>query len=173
MGEIVGVIVVTIIAIKIMAELVPVLIELTGLIIRFLALCAFVALRFALKALWRGLRTGLPLAWQAGREATLFIIIFWDEWRHADADGDAADGDGDGEDDDDGDDAHQHADGRARRLAGALRLLGLKPDCSREELKAAYKRAILKAHPDAGGSAAQAAAVNVARDLIAQEMDWA
>tara|TARA_R110000868_G_scaffold37198_3_gene131835 strand:- start:360 stop:545 length:186 start_codon:yes stop_codon:yes gene_type:complete len=57
-------------------------------------------------------------------------------------------------------------------LADALLLLGLTPGFKQEDLERAYKRAIRAAHPDAGGSAAQAAAVNVARDLIIQEMGW-
>lgn len=48
----------------------------------------------------------------------------------------------------------------------ALTLLGLPRDFTRAALDAAYKKAIRKAHPDAGGSIADAQAVNVARDLL-------
>lgn len=48
----------------------------------------------------------------------------------------------------------------------ALTLLGLPPKFTRAELDAAFKAAIKKAHPDAGGSVDQAQAVNMARDLL-------
>lgn len=56
--------------------------------------------------------------------------------------------------------------------AQALALLGLAQDCSEPALKAAYRAAIRKAHPDAGGSAAAAQAVIAAHDLIRQRKGW-
>jgi DnaJ domain len=48
----------------------------------------------------------------------------------------------------------------------ALRILGLKPGASAEEIKAAHHRLMLKIHPDQGGSDALAAQVNRAKDVL-------
>ena len=133
---------------------------------RFLGICAWETAKLLLQAVWWVLCTGLPLAWAAGRNAVLFVMIFRDEWRHA----------GERDHEHDHHDAGAHHDAEDRQhghlLADALLLLGLTPGFKQEDLERAYKRAIRAAHPDAGGSAAQAAAVNVARDLIIQEMGW-
>lgn len=52
-------------------------------------------------------------------------------------------------------------------------LLGLEDSFTEAELKAAYRRAIFDAHPDRGGSAEAAHAVNEARDLIRRRRGWA
>ncbi len=51
----------------------------------------------------------------------------------------------------------------------ALRILGLPPGFTKTGLRRFYLKAIKCAHPDAGGSAEQAQAINAARDLV---MDW-
>lgn len=56
--------------------------------------------------------------------------------------------------------------------AQAAALLGLPRDFNEAALKAAYRAAIRKAHPDAGGSAAAAQAVIAAHDLIRQRKGW-
>lgn len=48
----------------------------------------------------------------------------------------------------------------------ALRILGLKPGASAEEIKAAHHRLMMKIHPDQGGSDALAAQVNRAKDVL-------
>ncbi len=48
----------------------------------------------------------------------------------------------------------------------AYSVLGLKPGASREEVLAAHRRLIQKAHPDQGGSDYLAAKINQARDLL-------
>lgn len=57
-------------------------------------------------------------------------------------------------------------------FAQALALLGLAQDCTEPALKAAYRAAIRKAHPDTGGSAEAAQAVFAAHDLIRQRKGW-
>ncbi|USI71797.1 J domain-containing protein [Sphingomonas morindae] len=54
--------------------------------------------------------------------------------------------------------ALSHAEARA--------LLAVRADASAEEIVAAHRRLIARVHPDAGGSAALAARVNAARDLL-------
>jgi hypothetical protein len=48
----------------------------------------------------------------------------------------------------------------------ARRILGVEPDASREEIKAAYARLMRMAHPDKGGTAGLAAQLNAARDVL-------
>ncbi|HET8850205.1 MAG TPA: DnaJ domain-containing protein [Marinobacter sp.] len=48
----------------------------------------------------------------------------------------------------------------------ACDLLGLRPDCTREEVVAAHRRLMLKVHPDRGGSDYLAAKLNEARDVL-------
>lgn len=54
----------------------------------------------------------------------------------------------------------------------AVALLGLQNGFTQAELSRAYKEAMKKAHPDAGGSVEAAQAVNAARDLITDHMGW-
>ncbi|HRW61647.1 MAG TPA: hypothetical protein P5340_13465 [Defluviicoccus sp.] len=48
----------------------------------------------------------------------------------------------------------------------ALRVLGLAPDATSEDIQAAHHRLIALLHPDRGGSSFLAAQVNLARDLL-------
>lgn len=48
----------------------------------------------------------------------------------------------------------------------ALSVLGLKDGANREEVMIAYKRLMLKVHPDHGGSEYLAAKLNQARELL-------
>ena len=48
-------------------------------------------------------------------------------------------------------------------VADALRVLGLKPGASLDEIRAAHRRLIKKVHPDLGGSDALAAMINAAK----------
>lgn len=50
--------------------------------------------------------------------------------------------------------------------AAAWALLGLAPGASAAAIQAAHREKIRAAHPDSGGSAAQAAALNAARDRL-------
>lgn len=55
----------------------------------------------------------------------------------------------------------------------ACDLLGLPIEgFDRETLAKAYRKAIVQSHPDLGGNAAMASAINVARDLIRQHQGW-
>jgi hypothetical protein len=50
--------------------------------------------------------------------------------------------------------------------AEALSMLGLEPDATSEDVKAAHRRLMKQVHPDAGGSDYLAARVNEAKDLL-------
>ena len=50
----------------------------------------------------------------------------------------------------------------------AFAVLGLNSDASRAEIKKAYRKAIMQAHPDRGGTHAHAIAVNTARKILRQ-----
>lgn len=153
------------------AELGPVIIEGLGALFRFFGL----VLKVALTAILKGIALLLLLAFRglclAGRGARLAAVFLYfliaellrgaDEPQQGfdDQDGAAADPD---EDDDNDADLYQ----------AALTLLGLPPRFTRAELDAAFKAAIRKAHPDAGGSVDQAQAVNAARDLLLPRALW-
>jgi len=51
----------------------------------------------------------------------------------------------------------------------AYQVLGLGPDASHEEIRAAYRRLIQRVHPDHGGSSYLAARINQARDVLLDE----
>jgi hypothetical protein len=51
-------------------------------------------------------------------------------------------------------------------VAEARQILGVGPNATREEIKAAYMRLIRLAHPDSGGTAGLAAQLNAARDRL-------
>jgi hypothetical protein len=51
-------------------------------------------------------------------------------------------------------------------LAEAMRLLGVGPGYTREDIIAAFRRAAKKAHPDLGGTAEQFRALVIARDRL-------
>jgi DnaJ homolog subfamily C member 19 len=52
----------------------------------------------------------------------------------------------------------------------AAKILELSPDASVDAIQAAHRRLIAKVHPDAGGSAALAARVNEARDVLLKRL---
>lgn len=52
------------------------------------------------------------------------------------------------------------------RLAAARSLLGLSPDASVDDIRAAHRRLISAVHPDHGGTAELTRQVNAARDLL-------
>ena len=51
----------------------------------------------------------------------------------------------------------------------ARRILGVAPQASADEIRAAHRRLVAKVHPDQGGSAELATRVNTARDLLLAE----
>lgn len=53
----------------------------------------------------------------------------------------------------------------------ALSLLGLKPGAGREAIDQAWREAMKRAHPDAGGSPSEAARYNAARDWLLKSLD--
>ena len=53
----------------------------------------------------------------------------------------------------------------------ARRLLGVGPNASLAEIRAAHRRLIARVHPDVGGSAELAHRVNLARDTLVAELN--
>ncbi|MBV9842951.1 MAG: J domain-containing protein [Sphingomonadaceae bacterium] len=53
----------------------------------------------------------------------------------------------------------------------ARKLLGVRAGADASEIRAAHHRLIARVHPDAGGSAALAARVNAARDLLVRKLE--
>jgi DnaJ homolog subfamily C member 19 len=58
------------------------------------------------------------------------------------------------------------ARGTIMDAAEARKLLGVDAEASVDEIRAAHRRLIAKAHPDAGGSAELARRINTARDIL-------
>lgn len=56
--------------------------------------------------------------------------------------------------------------GTGMSAADARAMLGVGPDAGREEIEAAYRRLMPRAHPDQGGSPGLAAQLNAARDRL-------
>ncbi len=52
----------------------------------------------------------------------------------------------------------------------ARRILGIGPDASADDIRAAHRRLVAKVHPDLGGTAELATRVNAARDLLLVEL---
>lgn len=132
--------------------------EFIGLVLAKAAEALLVAAGFVLAALagtaWRALRVCGGWLALAGKFCWFLAIELVRGAR--DDQEPAADQHDDAAADDDDEDLHQ----------AALILLGLPGNYTRAALDAAYKAAIRKAHPDAGGSVDEAQAVNMARDLL-------
>ena len=62
--------------------------------------------------------------------------------------------------------ADSDRDSGAMDRAEAYQILGLQPDASPEQIRAAYRRLIQRVHPDHGGTSYLAARLNWARDLL-------
>lgn len=59
----------------------------------------------------------------------------------------------------------------AMPVEDARALLGVAPDATLADIRAAHRRLISRVHPDAGGSAELANRVNVARDTLVAELN--
>jgi hypothetical protein len=127
----------------------------------FLASCCGQVAILLGRALWWFATIAVPIAISAAGRAALFIRIVWQELRSAEH----TDG-ADNHEDDAGPAATDH-------YGDALTVLRLGTAFTREQLNTAYKIAIRKAHPDAGGSLQDAQAVNAARDIILHQKGWA
>lgn len=105
----------------------------------------------SLIALWREVRADDPAS---VRLVESYLDRFMPDWRETARASAGANG-------------SEHSAGAAPMTAEeALRILGLKPGASPEEIKAAHHRLMLKIHPDQGGSDALAAQVNRAKDVL-------
>jgi hypothetical protein len=163
--------------------IVPLIRDLVIFLANFLALCIYEVLKLACRALawlltlalrgtvWIAAQTGHGLAWaaiQTARGAYLgcvFLFYLADEWLRGPREQESATDEEDFEDE-----AEQAREQDAYEQA--LARFGLAPGFTPDDLSRVYKRAIRKAHPDAGGSLDQAQAINAARDLIATRMGW-
>ncbi len=58
------------------------------------------------------------------------------------------------------------AEGPPMSLTQARSILGVGPEATRDDIQAAYRRLIARAHPDVGGSGGLAAQLNAARDRL-------
>jgi hypothetical protein len=154
------------------AEVVPILLCGLGYLIGFLFLCLWEVIKFTARAIpWLLVHGAIALVWAArmsGRGLRLgFMFLFYlaDEWRRGSQDAGAAEEEigADSRDEQTIADAYEQA----------LGLLGLAPGFTQSALKRAYRTAIRIAHPDAGGSAAAAQAINSAYELILQTHGWA
>jgi hypothetical protein len=144
---------------SIFAAILPWLAEALWYVGAFLLLCLKITLRLTGIALWWLATDGRRHAAAGIRAAYLFTRIFWEEWQRPAGETGA--------------EAGNAAPGEDDLFESALTLLGLPRAFTRDELSAAYKKAIRRAHPDAGGSTEMAAAVNAARDLIIARRGWA
>lgn len=66
----------------------------------------------------------------------------------------------------------QHRQNTTDDYTEALILLGLQEDFTQKNFKKAYRRAIMSAHPDRGGTKEKAQALNKARDVINKRKGW-
>jgi hypothetical protein len=159
------------------AEFAPII--LIGLchLIGFLFLCLWEVVKLIARALgWLmgrilgAVATALRKCGQGLHLGLLFLFYLADEWRR----GPAEEQDDGAFDEETGDQDYDEDRGGAPRdpYEDALATLGLGPGFTPADLKRAYKQAIRLAHPDAGGSAAAAQAVNAARDFIARRHGW-
>jgi hypothetical protein len=101
-------------------------------------------------------RRRLEEAWRRLEEALRRVDELFRRWRE--------------EDGRSGRGQHDGAGGEARSVppsaAAALAVLGLSYPCTRQEIKAAYRKSMLKCHPDVGGTNAEAARVNAAYEAV-------
>lgn len=63
-------------------------------------------------------------------------------------------------------DSSQPGNGNNMSAAQAREVLGLKPDCSKEDIIQAHRRMMQKVHPDRGGSDFLASQINTAKDVL-------
>jgi hypothetical protein len=161
-------------------ELIDIICELVGTLLGSLLAKLIEALALLLQYLWIGLLAGLRSAartilrwgpqlgraasryskhtWQHLAAAAVFLCFLVDEAVRGPRPGSAQE-----------DTRNETAQDP---YEAALNLFGLPPDCSREALARAYKRAISRAHPDKGGTHQQAMAVNTAREIIMNRRGW-
>lgn len=153
------------------AEVIPALLVLIYYAFAFFFMCVFESMKFMLIGAGWAVRWGTRIltrtivrlakgVYWVSREAGLFLYILLDEWRRGANTDESADAEPDEEDE------AQHAYEAARTL------FGLKPAFSRAALDRAYKQAMKRAHPDAGGSTEEAQVINAARDFLMQAEGW-
>lgn len=143
------------------AALAPVLFELLCHLLEFLLICLFEASALLVRLIVRLIAISARAALRCGRWAGLacvFMFYIADEWRRGPQAADAAD--------------DQSGQAPESAYAQALACFGLPPGFTAAELERAYRQAIRKAHPDAGGSLEEAQTINAARDLVATARGW-
>ena len=68
-------------------------------------------------------------------------------------------------------DSYKAASNGGMSIEEAAKLLGVKPDATSLVIKSAYRKLMLKHHPDKGGNAEFAAKLNTARDILMAQFD--
>lgn len=169
--ELLGLLFLWVIFSHVIAAVLPALVRGIGYLIGFLFICLWEVMKFVFRAAVWLLRHGAAGLMRAGhglRLAHLFLFYLADEWRRGPReDANAAEEEFSGAVPDD--DEPSAADAYDRALA----LLGLAPGFTQAALKRAYRAAISRTHPDAGGTDDAAQAVNGAYALILQTHGWA
>ena len=126
-------------------------------VVRFFFMVLRVALSALADALWFVIRHLVRLLWRAAAWAALLLVYFAIELAR-------------GPDKAEEEDEFDADPDEAELIEAARTLLGLPERYTGAMLDAAYKQAIRKAHPDAGGSVNAAQAVNLARDLLLRRL---
>jgi len=148
----------------IVAEVLPHLFQLLGMLIRFLCLCIWEILQLLGKIAAFVGKYGFRAARWTCSQSWLFLIILLDEWRHGPA---AEEAEEELFEDEEGEE-----DQRQAAYDAALALLGLKEPFELADLKRVYRQAMKREHTDVGGTKEAAAGLNAARDLVMEARGW-
>jgi hypothetical protein len=157
----VGIIIIVLLLVVI-SESLPDLIEAISQLGDFLVLVIRVAVVTIAKITWFLTKPLLRLTWRGLCFCAVFLCFFMIELLRGARSADDEEPEEPAEEPEDEDEEEL--------FAAARTLLGLPEEFSRASLDAAYKRAIRKAHPDAGGSVDAAQAVNIARELLLRRL---
>lgn len=149
----------------VVAAIVPPLIELIPELFAFLFQCLWAVIKLLFRAsFWLLLQTARAACLVARALWLAHVMLFFvmQEWQR-----------GALQDEEAAADHFPNDESEQDGYTAALELLGLTPGFTQKALKSAYRVAMRAAHPDAGGSAQAAQAVNGAYELILHAHGWA